>query len=85
MPKVKKCDKCFAEVSPGKHKNCNRKERVNNLMNIVSPKSRRQLCLQTIKEEKAKKLTSSPVKLSNINGGPSVPVVTGVSNIEQKK
>ena len=47
----KKCQKCHSIISPGKHKSCGRNERVNNLMQIVSPKTRMKLCLETIKDE----------------------------------
>ena len=72
--KIKKCEFCFSEISPGKHKKCNRSERIKNLMNEFSPKTRRQLCLETVKEETEKKNTSSPLKISSIGRGPSVAV-----------
>ena len=73
----RKCEHCFATVSPGKHKNCNRTERVNNLMVVISPRTRRKLCLETIKEEEKKKTSSSPIRVSRLSGGPAMPIVAG--------
>ena len=72
--KEKKCKICFSIISPGKHKNCSRNEGVNNLMQDVSPKTRLRLCLATIREEQAKKNSSSPIMVSSSLGGPSVPL-----------
>lgn len=74
---LKTCDKCFAKISPGKHKNCGRKERVKNLMEAVSPKTRLQLCLETVIDEKSKKSSSSPIQASRLSGGPAMPIVIG--------
>ena len=79
----KKCDYCFATISHGKHKNCNQKERVNNLMVGISPKTRRQLCLETIREEQKKKTSSSPIRVSRLSGGPAMPIVVGSEAVNQ--
>ena len=84
--KIRKCQHCFAEISPGKHKNCgSRKERVNNLMEVVSPKTRMQLCLETIAEQREKKVSSSPIKASRISGGPGMPISVGLSNQQSQQ
>ena len=71
---TKKCDVCFAEISPGKHKNCNQNERVNNLMQELSPRTRMKLCLETLKDERKKKESRSPIRVSSSLGGRSVAV-----------
>ena len=71
--KTKKCEKCYAEVSPGKHKSCGITERVQNLMENVSPRTRMKLCLETIKEEQNKAKSSGPIKVSTY-GGPKVSI-----------
>ena len=74
----KKCPKCFAIVKKGKHKNCGRPERVNNLMTELTPKTRMQLCIETIKEQQNAKKSNSPVKASRLSGGPSMPISVGI-------
>lgn len=72
--KGRKCEICFSTISPGKHKNCSRKEGVKNLMGEVSRETRMKLCLETLKEEQSKKQNSSPIRVSSSLGGPAVSV-----------
>ena len=74
---AKKCPHCRAVLGPGKHKKCGRIEHINNLMNEVTPKTRMQLALATIKEAQSKKESDSPLRVSSFGGGPSIPIVIG--------
>ena len=55
----------------------NRKEKVDELMQNTSPKTRLMLARATIKEEQEKKGSSSPVRLPQASGGPSTPCIMG--------
>ena len=79
--KVKKenqCPNCYAKLKSGKsHKNCNRQGRVENLMKDVTPRTRLKLALETLREEQAKKSSNSPIQVSRLSGGPSMPIYVG--------
>ena len=79
---VKKCPHCRAVLGPGKHKNCGRKEHIKNLMKDVTPKTRMQLALETIKEAQDQKESDSPLRVSRLSGGPSVPIVIGKEAVQ---
>ena len=80
--KYEKCDNCFAEKIPGKHKNCNRAERIKNLKKDITPRTRMQLALETIIEEQSKKRRGSPIRASRVSGGPSMAISAG-ANVEK--
>ena len=73
----KKCPHCRAILGSGKQHNCGRKERIKNLMEDVTPKTRMQLALETIKEAQSKKESDSPLRVARLGGGPSVSIVVG--------
>ena len=73
----KKCPNCFAILKSGTHKICNRPQRVDNLMKDLTPKTRLQLALRTLKEEKEKKNSSSPIKVSSSLGGHATAISVG--------
>ena len=80
---VKKCLVCKAVLGPGKkHKNCGRKEHVNKLMTEVTPKTRMKLAIETIKEAQSKKESDSPLRVSRLSGGPSMPIVIGQEAVQ---
>lgn len=79
----KKCKNCYSTLEPEKRHDCNRTTRVNNLMQDVTPKTRMKLALETIKEEQKKKESKSPLQVSRLSGGPSMPIYVG-SNSDSK-
>ena len=81
----KQCRQCYGIKKPGGHKVCNRHQRVTNLMKELTPKTRLQLGLETIRVEQRKKATNSPVRVSRLSGGPSMPISIGsTEKIETK-
>ena len=72
-----KCPTCFGVKGKGIHKNCGQSERINNLMENLSPRTRLQLSLETIKQEQQKKDSDSPIRVSRYSGGPAMPVMIG--------
>ena len=79
---AKKCAHCRAILGPGKKHNCGRKEHIKNLMEDVTPKTRMQLALETIKEAQSKKESDSPIRVTRLGGGPSVPIVIGKEAVQ---
>ena len=77
VEKKRKCPNCFAILKPGGHKNCSRPERVKNLMQDLTPKTRMQLALQTLRDERDKKNSSSPLKISKSSGGHGTTISVG--------
>ena len=79
---AKKCSNCRAILGPGKQHNCGRKERIKNLMEDVTPKTRMQLALETIKKAQSKKESCSPIRVTRLGGGPSMPIVIGKEAVQ---
>ena len=79
---AKKCPHCRATLGSGKKHNCGRKEHIKNLMEDVTPKTRMQLALETIKEAQRKKESDSPIRVTRLGGGPSVPIVIGKEAVQ---
>ena len=80
----KLCENCHAQKIPGKHRVCNRSERVKNLMENITPRTRMQLALETTIEEKAKKSSDSPLRVSRISGGPPLAITVAGKNDEKQ-
>ena len=78
--KYEKCENCYALKIPGKHRVCNRTERVKNLMEELTPKTRMKLALETTIEQQSKKESESPIKVSRLSGGPKLAVSVGNQN-----
>jgi len=60
-----------------------RATKVKEFMETWSPKSRMMACNETIREQKANKLTKSPIKLPNLSGGPKMPIVFGTKSLKE--
>ena len=46
-------------------------------MKDVTPRTRLKLALETLREEQAKKSSNSPIQVSRLSGGPSMPIYVG--------
>lgn len=79
------CDYCYAQKIPGKHRNCTRRERISNLMENLTPRTRTQLALETAREQQTKKESMSPIRVSRVTGGPSVELSVGKNSSKKDK
>ena len=80
----KKCPNCYGIIKPGGHRTCNRPERVNNLMQDLTPKTRMQLALATIKEQNQKEGSKGSVKVSSSLGGNPTNISIGSASESSK-
>ena len=76
---LRRCNKCFAAISksnPSNHVCCGKKDTLANLKEVISPETRLQLALDTLKEVSGASGDSS-FKVQSVNGGQPTTITLG--------